>query len=68
MNIIGLIVGLCVVLLLFWAIRQLLAAFGVGEPISTVVMVIFVVIVVLWLLSFIGGINLGSLGSTHLGR
>ncbi len=38
----------------FWAITKLMAAFGVGDPIATVVKVIFVVLVILWLLSAFG--------------
>jgi hypothetical protein len=68
MNLIGLLVGLIILCLVFWCIRTLLAAFGVGEPISTVVMVVFVIIVVLWLLQFIGGFTLGTLGNVHVGR
>lgn len=66
MNLVGLLVGLVIILLCFWCIRTLLAAFGVGEPISTVVLVVFVILVVLWLLQLIGGVNLGTLGTTRV--
>jgi hypothetical protein len=54
MTIIGLLVVLIVIGLLWWAINALLGAFGVGNPIATVVKVLFVVIVVLWLVSALG--------------
>ena len=54
MSLIGLLVALVVVCLLFWAINAILHAFGVGDPIATVVKVVFVVIVVLWLISALG--------------
>jgi hypothetical protein len=53
-TIIGLLIALVVICLLFWAITAILGAFGVGDPIATVVKVIFVVIVVLWLVSAFG--------------
>ena len=54
MTLIGLLVALVVVCLLFWAVTAILGAFGVGDPIATVVKVVFVVIVVLWLVSALG--------------
>jgi hypothetical protein len=61
MDIISLLVGLIIIALLFWAVRALLSAFGIGDPIATVVYVIMVVIVIIWLL--------GALtGSPHLGN
>ena len=54
MSLIGLLVALVVICLLFWAVTRILAAFGVGDPIATVVKVVFVVIVVLWLVSALG--------------
>jgi uncharacterized membrane protein YwzB len=62
MSIIGLIVALLIVCLCWWAVTALLGAFGVGDPIATVVKVIFVVIVILYLLSAFGlGPNVGTL-------
>lgn len=55
----GLLVALIVICLAWWAVTRILAAFGVGDPIATVVKVGFVVLVILWLLSFFGGVNLG---------
>lgn len=55
MPILSFLVALIIILLVFWAARQLLAAFGVGEPIATVVNVALIVLTILVLLSFIGG-------------
>ena len=61
MDLLTLLVTLIIVILLFWAVRALLSAFGIGDPIATVVYVIMVVIVIIWLL--------GALtGSPHLGN
>lgn len=54
MSIVALLVALVVVCLLWWAVTRLLAAFRVGDPIATVVKVVFVVLVVLWLVSALG--------------
>jgi hypothetical protein len=54
MSLIGLLIALVVICLLFWAVTAILGAFGVGDPIATVVKVIFVVVVVLWLVSAFG--------------
>ena len=66
MSILGLLVALIIVLLVFWATRALLAAFGIGDPIATVVYVILVVLVILWLLGAIGGVNMGTLGTVRI--
>lgn len=55
MSILTLLIALVIICLLWWAMNSLLAAFGIGNPIATVVKVIFVVLVVLWLVSLIGG-------------
>lgn len=54
MSILGLLVALVVICLLWWGITRILAAFGVGDPIATVVKVLFVILVVLWLLNAFG--------------
>jgi hypothetical protein len=57
---IQLLIGLVVVCLVFWAAQQLMGAFGLGEPLVTIVRVILVVIVILWLLSlfgYVGGLS-----------
>lgn len=61
MSIVGLLIALMLVCLVVWAARRILAAFGIGEPISTLVYVAIVVLVVLWLLGQVGGGSLGSL-------
>lgn len=58
MSLIGLLIVLLIACVCIWAVRALLGAFGIGDPISTVVQVIVVLIFVLWLvqqLGFIGG-------------
>ncbi len=54
MSLIGILVALVVICLIWWAIASLMGAFGVGDPIATVVKVIFVVLIVLWLVSAFG--------------
>jgi hypothetical protein len=54
MSIVPLLVALVVICLLWWAVTSILRAFAVGDPIATVVKVIFVVVVILWLLSALG--------------
>ena len=54
MSIIGLLVALVVICLLFWAVNAILRAFAVGDPIATIVKVVFVVIVILWIISALG--------------
>lgn len=61
MSLLGLLVVLIVGCLLFWCVRQLLAAFGIGEPIATLVQVVFVVILVIWLLQSIGVVTAPAL-------
>ena len=61
MNIIGLLLTLIVIGLIFWAVRALMGAFGIGDPIATVVYVILVVFVVLWLVQTLGYVNLGHI-------
>ena len=57
MSILALLVALVIICLLFWAVTSILRAFGVGDPIATVVKVVFVVLVVLWLLSAVFGVG-----------
>jgi len=47
-------ITLLVIVLLFWAVRTLLAAFHAPEPIPTIVYVVGVVLIVLWLLKAFG--------------
>jgi hypothetical protein len=54
MSLIGLLVALIIIGVMFWAIRALSAAFGIPQPIVTVLYVILVVLVVIWLLGALG--------------
>jgi hypothetical protein len=54
MSIIGLLIVLIVALVVVWAVRQLMAAFGIGDPIATVVYVLLVVIFLLWFVEQLG--------------
>lgn len=58
MSLISLLVAIVIICALVWAVRALMAAFGIGNPIATVVNVILVVLVLYWLLG-----QLGALGS-----
>ena len=51
---ITLLVGLIVVCVILWAAQRLMAAFGVGDPISTVVYVLLVLVALWWLLGEFG--------------
>lgn len=64
MSILGLLIGLIVVLVVIWAARSLMAAFGIGDPIATVVYVLLVLIFLFWLLSAFGVV--GRLGSMRV--
>lgn len=59
MSLIGLLVVLLVACIVLWAARALLAAFGIGDPIATVVYVILVLIILFWLLSALGLVGAG---------
>jgi len=54
MSIISLFVAFVIICLIVWAVRALLAAFGIGNPIATVVHVILAILIVLWLLNAFG--------------
>lgn len=56
MSLLGLLVGLIIICLVFWAARALLTAFGIGDPIATVVYVVLVILVIAWLLGGITGV------------
>jgi len=45
--------------LLYWAVMKVLAAFGIGDPIATVVQVLLVIFLVFAALDSFGVINLG---------
>ena len=52
MTLIGFVVALLIIALLFWAVQQILAVLHVGEPIATIVKVVFVLLVAVWLLQW----------------
>jgi uncharacterized membrane protein YwzB len=54
MSLISLLVGLLVLCLAWWAVNAILRAFGMADPIATVVKVAFVVFVILWIVSNLG--------------
>jgi len=59
------IISLLIVLLIFcvcvWAVRAIMAAFGIGDPISTIVQVLVVLLFVLWLIQSLGFVGLGRI-------
>jgi hypothetical protein len=57
---IGLLIVLLVACVVFWAAQKLMAAFNIGDPIRTVVLVVLVLIIVLWIVGQLGGVSLGS--------
>jgi hypothetical protein len=52
--IISLLVALVIFGLVWWAATAILKAFGIGDPIATLVQVIIVIAAVLWLLQRFG--------------
>jgi uncharacterized membrane protein YwzB len=65
MSLISLVIVLIVVCVVYWAIIQILAAFGIGNPIATVIKVLFVLVVVLWLVQNLGIISGGPILRVH---
>jgi len=54
MSLVSILVVLLVFCLVIWAARAIMVAFGIGDPIATVVYVVLVFVLILWLLSLIG--------------
>ena len=54
MPIVSLLVALVLFCLVVWGARAIMSAFGLGDPLRTVVMVAIVVIGVLFILQFLG--------------
>ncbi len=54
MSLIGILIVVLVFCLLYWCVMRLLSAFGVGDPIATVVQIVFVLIFVIWLIGAFG--------------
>lgn len=57
MSLLTILIVLLVFCIVIWAARSLMAAFGVGDPIATVVQVLIVLIFLFWLLGQIGVIG-----------
>ena len=61
MSLIALLVIVLVACIVLWATQRLLAAFGVGDPIATVIYVIVVLLLLALLLQTLGVIQFGRL-------
>lgn len=59
MDLIGLLVFLIVIGLIFWAVRAIAGAFGIPQPIVTIIYVVLVIVCVLYLLQALG-LNTGG--------
>lgn len=59
MTILGLFVFLIVIGVVYWGAKALMGAFGVGDPIRTVVIVLLVVLILVAFLETIGATHLG---------
>ena len=55
MDLLGLLVLLIIIGVVFWAVRTLSGAFGIPQPIVTVIYVVLVIIVLVYLLQLLGG-------------
>jgi len=65
MDLIGLVILLIIIGVIFWAVRALSGAFGIPQPIVTVIYVILVILVLVYLLQLIGG---GDILHLRVGR
>lgn len=61
MSLLGILLAVLVLCVVVWAARSLLAAFSVGDPIRTVVIVVLVVLCLVWFLGAVGFMPVGSL-------
>ncbi len=64
MSLVGLLIWLLIFAIVLWAARSILAAFGIGDPIATIVQVVIVLIFLLALLNVFTGHGLGTLRIT----
>lgn len=55
LNPIALLIALLVLCVVIWAARALMAAFGIGDPIATVIYVVIVLLGLLWLWQALDG-------------
>jgi len=61
LNPIGILIWLVLFCLCVWAVRAILSAFGIGDPIATIVQVVIVIVFVLYLVQLLGGGSPGTL-------
>ncbi len=54
MSLIGLLILLLIVCVVIWAARALISAFGVPQPLATVIYVVIVLVVLIWALQHLG--------------
>jgi hypothetical protein len=54
-NPVAILLTLLIFCVVVWAARALMAAFGIGDPIATVIYVLLVLAFLLWLFSLLGG-------------
>lgn len=52
--IVSLLISLLIIALLYWAAVNILAAFGIGEPVQTIIKVVAVVVAVVTVLRALG--------------
>jgi hypothetical protein len=51
---ISLLIAIVIICVVIWAVKALIAAFGLPQPLATVIYVIVVLIVVVWALRYLG--------------
>jgi divalent metal cation (Fe/Co/Zn/Cd) transporter len=56
MTLVGFVIGLLVIGILWWAVQRIVKAYAIEDPIKTVILVVFALLVVLWLLGFVAGV------------
>jgi len=54
MSLVGLLAFLIIIGLVFWAVRALSGAFGIPQPIVTVIYVVLVIVCVMYLMQVLG--------------
>lgn len=57
MSLLSILLAVLVLCVVVWAARSLMAAFSVGEPIRTVVIVVLVVLCLVWFLGAVGFVS-----------
>lgn len=57
MSLIALLFGVIVICFVVWAVRALTAAFGVGEPLSTILLVLVVLLVLVAIAQALGMVH-----------